>query len=227
MKPEELVPNVGSVADIDQVKRNPMLRARFALEHVLGSESTSSERDVITAAQLSLAFVNLAFKDYQQAFNISAGIIQHEEECNNIGSVSNKLYTRRQFATARMYAAESLLNLSKAQDAMQLLVGDEKDVAFDFLAFDISGVSSETAAVNEKAKRRLAKAKAMVRSSGCAVYTATGDFETAIQLANSAPAVEGAIESNLECSVARRALIYTLLREGQQSPALELLTSLR
>lgn len=225
---EELVTSIGSAADMEQVKRNPLLRARFALEHVLRSGSTDNDdRDVIAAAQLSLAYVSLAFKDYQQAFDISVEILKHDVEGNSSGSDSNHLYTRRQVATARMYAAESLLNLSKTEDSMKYIVGDGKDATLDRLASDIAGVTLETAAVNEKAKRRLAKAQAMVRSAGSVVYSSMGNIQAAKQLANSATAMEDAYESNRERSVARRALIYALLREGHQSSALNLLMSLR
>lgn len=227
VKTEEAVIHIGSAEDIEQVKRNPLIRARFVLEYIVSRRSTSRDHDAITAAQLSLAYVSLAFKDFNRALNLSAEILEHEYAGNNRGSDPSSLYTKCQFATARMYAAESLLNLSKAGESIKLFAGDAKDGALDQLASDLAGVTVGSAATNEKAKLRLAKMEAMVRSSGSVAYAVIGDIETAKQLANSAAALEDSYESNHERSAARRALIYALLREGQQSPALNLLTSLQ
>lgn len=221
---DELATDIGSAADIDQVKRNPLLRARSILEYIISMKSTCSDRDVIRAAQLSLAYVSLGCKDFSRALRISTEILEHEYTGDSHDSNPVSLYTKRQFATARMYAAESLLNLSKIEDSIKVLVGDGKDGTFDRLASDIAGVTVANATTDERAKRRLANAETMVRSAVSVAYSAIGDIETAKQLAKAATALENT--SDHERSAARRALIYALLREGQNSSALNLLKSL-
>lgn len=231
---EELVVDLGSTADLEQVKRSPLLRARAALEHVLSQNPESLEADTLTSARLSLAYVKLAFRDHRQALEIAqlvldAGKTPSTENNSAVPAeeVSRRLHHNRQMATARMYAAEASCALGEMVDSMKFLVGDGKEDAFDRLASDLSGVTLETAAGNGNGKRRLAKAQAMVRSSACAVTAAMGNSQAAKQLANSANAMEDAYDANRERSSARRALIYALLRDGHQSPALNLLLSLR
>jgi tetratricopeptide (TPR) repeat protein len=225
VKSEELVPSIGSAADIEQVKRNPLLRARSILEITIvwSQRKSTTDRDVLIAAQLSLVYVLLAFKDYSEALELTSKVLA--EENREPGPVS--LYRKRQFATARMYAGEALLNLSRAKDSVNLLAGNAKDKSFGPLAVDLAGVTTEQAATNEKAKVQLAKAEAMVRSSCSAAYAASGDMETAKQLANSAAALEDAHGVKHNQSDARNALIYALLREGQQFAALNVLTTFR
>jgi tetratricopeptide (TPR) repeat protein len=224
-KAEELVAGIGSATDIEQVKRNPLLRAKSILEITIvwSQRKTTTDREVLIAAQLSLAYVLLAFKNYNEALELTTKVLA--EENREAGPVS--LYRKRQFATARMYAAEALLNLSRAMDSIKFLAGNAKDESFSPLAVDLAGISAEQAATNEKAKLQLAKTEAMVRSSCSAAYAAFGDIETAKQLANSAAALEDARGVKHNQSNARNALIYALLQQGQQSAALNLLTSFR
>jgi hypothetical protein len=229
---EPFVAELGSAADLEQVKRTPLIRARAALEHVLRQDAATIEPDTLTSARLSLAYVKLAFRDYGQVLEITQHVLKQDgipekETTGATGDVARRLHHNRQMATARMYAAEASCALGEMVGSMKYLVGDGKEDAFDRLASDLSGVTLETAAGNGKGKRRLAKAQAMVRSSACAVTAAMGNTQAAKQLANSANAMEDAFDANRERSSARRALIYALLRDGHQSPALNLLLSLR
>lgn len=221
---EEIESVLASPEDIDQVKRNPLLRARASLAHALENEAALSS-DALVSARLSMSYVCLAFGEYSRALELSKIVLDNAEPSND-AEVTRRLH-KRQVATARMYAAEASCALGEMVDAMKFLVGDGKNDAFDRLASDLGGVTLETASTNDKGKRRLAKAQTMVRSSACAVTAAMGNPQAAKQLANSANAMEDAYSANRERSSARRALIYTLLREGHQSPALTLLLSLR
>ena len=124
--------------------------------------------------------------------------------------------------------AEACCALGQLVDSMKFLVGDGEDDAFDRLATELGGVTFEMASTNEKGKRRLAKAQAMVRSSACTLTEAIGNNpQAAKQLASSATVLEDAYSTSGERSSSRRALVYTLLREGQQASALALLMSMR
>ena len=67
MEREELVSTLASPADLDQVRRNPLLRARACLEHVLAMDNLSGE--TANAARLSLTYIMLAFGEYRQALD--------------------------------------------------------------------------------------------------------------------------------------------------------------
>lgn len=224
---ETLVLELGSRADLEQIRRSPLLRARAALQLVL--DQSDLDPDTLASARVSLAYIMLAFHNFEQALEISQLILNDETILTQVGKgdIARRLYYKRLVATARLYAAEASCALGDTVESMKYLVGDGKDDAFDRLASDLSGVTLETAAGNGKGKRRLAKAQATVRSCACAVSAAMGNAQAAKQLANSANAMEDAYASNRERSSARRALIYALLRDGHQSPALNLLLSLR
>lgn len=224
-KDEEIEPNLASQEDLEQVNRNPLVRARACLEHALQFQPSLSSSE-LASARLSLAFVCLSFGCYGRALELSKLVLDSIEPSKDADEITQRLY-HRQIATARMYAAEASCAIGELVDSMKYLVGDGKEDAFDRLATELAGVTLETASTNDKGKRRLAKAQAMVRSSACAVTAAMGNPQAAKQLANSANAMEDAYSTNRERSSARKALIYTLLREDQQSPALTLLLSLR
>jgi len=246
---EELVTTLGSPEDLEQVQRNPLLRARVALERAILQENKHGdplEADALVAARLSLAYVYLAFGEPRRALAmaqlvaevVEGQLLEDEDkakadaantDATNTGGGSGpalQRLRRRQAATARMYAAEASCALGELNPAMSYLVGDGRSDAFDRMASDLSGVTMETASTSTKGKRRLAKAQAMVRSSAGSVTAALGN-PAAKQLANSATAMEDAYLANRERSPARRALIYTLLREGNHSTALSMLMSLR
>jgi hypothetical protein len=219
------------------VQKNPLVRARSSLEHAL-EHTDELDWNALISVRLSLAYVYLAFQDYHLALNMAKSVIASTESvCMNIDHNHDKnihardttaasIQWKKQAATARMYAAEASCALGELTDAMKYIVGDGKDDAFDRLASDLGGVTMETASASVKGKHRLAKAQAAVRASACAVTAAMGN-PAAKQLGNSANAMEDVYSSDRERSSARRALIYTLLREGHQSSALNMLLSLR
>lgn len=222
---EPVVETLGSQEDLEQVKRNPLVRARATLQYALQYENDLGE-EATTAARLTLAYVHLAFRDYSDALSMAKLVLYNHALPTQVDDIRRRISARR-MATARMYAAEASCALGQTTEAMKFLVGDGQDDAFDRLASDLSGVTIETAAANGKGKRRLARAQTVVRSSASAVTAAMGNLTAAKQLAMQAQAMEDAFASNRERSSARRALIYTLLRGGHQGPALSLLRSLR
>jgi hypothetical protein len=222
---EELEPTLGSLEDMAQVKRNPLLRARASLEYSV-QKGDELVPDALVTARLSLAYVYLSFGEHRRALEMAKLVLDKAEDASASSTDVTHILHKRQIATARMYAAEASCKLGEMVDSMKYLVGDGKDDAFDRLASDLGGVTLETASTNGKGKRRLAKAQAMVRSSACAVTANMGN-PAAKQLANSANAMEDVYSEDRERSSARRALIYTLLREGHQSSALTMLLSLR
>jgi len=222
---EKPVASIASKEDIEQVKKNPMIRARCALEYIMEKEKELGD-DMILSVRLTLAYVYLAFREYEKALEqakLVSAAPEHAETKDDVSLLTRK----RQIATARMYAAEACCALGDTVNAMKFLVGDGQDDAFDRLASDLSGVTLETASSNGKGKRRLARGQTVVRSSASVVTAAMGNLTAAKQLAMSAQAMEDAYASDRQRSTARRALIYTLLRGGHHGPALSLLRSLR
>lgn len=220
---ETLVTEIASKEDIEQINRVPELRARFCLERVIEYNPDAS---VLVSARLSLAFTLLAFREYRKVLEVARQVIDAPDPQAEPHDLAFRVH-RRRIATARLYAAEASCALGEAAEARSLLVGDGKGDAIDRLASDLGGVTLETAAVNGKGKRRLARAQTMVRSCASAATAAMGNSTTAKQLAMQAQAMEDAYESNREKSSARRALVYCLLREGDHSAALSLLRSMR
>ena len=230
------------------MQRNPLLRARAALELALAQQEWL-EVDSLLTARLSLSYVCLAFGEPRRALTLAQLVEETVQQLQSPSphpdpatqhfatnattattttTVSPALQRlrRRQAATARLYAAEATCTLGDLHTAMKYLVGDGKNDAFERVASELSGVTLETAATHGKGKRRLAQAQAMVRSSVGSVTAAMGN-PAAKQFANSATAMEDAYLANRERSPARRALIYTLLREGNHATALSMLMSLR
>jgi hypothetical protein len=220
---ESPVATLASAEDLDQIKRCPELRARFCLERVI---SYGPDQSILSCAQLSLAFILLAFREYRKALGLASQVIVASTPSTDPDSVTSRVHKRR-VATARLYAAEASCALGEDMEAMKYLVGEGQGDAIDRLASDLGGVTLEMAAANGKGKRRLAKAQAMVRSSASVTTAAMGNSTAAKQLAMSAQAMEDAYESNREKSCARRALVYCLLREGNRSAALSMLQSMR
>jgi hypothetical protein len=221
---EELVPELATPEDLEQVKRNPLLRARASLAYAMKYPDELGP-DALVSARLTMAYVQLAFREYGKALAEAKFVLETTEPSDG-DDLSHRLHKRR-MATARMYAAEASCALGESVEAMKCLVGDGQDDAFDRLASDLSGVTIETAASNGKGKRRLARAQSMVRSSASAATAVMGNLTAAKQLAMSAQAMEDAYAANRERSSARRALIYCLLRGGNHGAALSILRSLR
>ena len=132
---------------------------------------------------------------------------------------------KRLMATARLYASEACSILGDPMSSMTFILGDRKENALDRLAIDLSGVTIEKANSSPKAKTQLAKAQCMVRCNASAAWAVVGNHPVSRQLAMSAQAMENSYSTTRDDSAARKALIYGMLREGNQGAAL--LTLLR
>jgi hypothetical protein len=225
---EETLEALGGMADLLQVKRNPLLRARSCLQHVLQAMEDSLDRDVIISARLSLCFVELAFGYYRKVRESVHTILQELQDIvvhDDKQSENIQRLHRRQIATATMYLSEANCALGDMGTALQHILGDGHDDTLNQLASHLSGVTMEQASKNESAQRRLAKAQAKVRSSAAVVAAAMGDSGMAKELAHSAKAIEDINSTSVDNSSARRALIYTSLRENNPSTTLSTLFS--
>jgi len=214
-----------NVDDIDAVKKKPLLRARTCLEtslHLVNEEG-SKDIDALSSTRLALSYILLELRDFVRALKMANLVIEGDKSSSSMAQKSRA--ELRKIATARMYASEASCALGQAQDGMRYLVGDGQDDAFDRLAMELGGVTMQVAASNMKGKARLARAQSMVRSSASAASAVLGNIGPAKQLAMSAQAMENASSSKGE-STARRALIYCMLREGNNGAALSLLKSL-
>lgn len=211
---EKLEPVVGSREDIAQVRRNPLLRASSVLSFVVNSDDMDT--DTLTSARLNYCYVCLCLRRYTKALDLAKTVLDSE-----IGDDESLLrFRRRNLATARMYAAEASCRLGEMRDSMSFLVGQGHDDAYEQLASHLSGVTFEMASTSESGKRRLAKAHEMVLSSASAVSAAVGNLTYAKQLARRADSMDSTR------SYAKRALIYSLLSEGNQLQACDMLLSL-
>lgn len=237
--PEEEEPSsdVDGSDDMEKVKKNPLIRAQACLEtsfHLLQQEKDSApDIHALTSTELALSYVSLELRDYSRALKMAKLVIDGDAPKAEPSSPNNKSETStenrgelRKIATARMYASEASCALGDAPAGMRFLVGDGQDDAFDRLASELGGVTMKTAATNIKGKTRLARAQSMVRSSASAASAVLGNIGPAKQLAMSAQAMEDAYSSSREGSTARRALVYCMLREGNNGAALSLLKSL-
>lgn len=222
--------NVDGV-DLDAVKKSPLLRARTCLETSLRllKESGGTDDAALASTGLSLSYVLLELRDFARALKMAEFVIE-DAKTKPVPPSKHDPKGRaelRKVATARMYAAEASCALGEAQAGMRCLVGDGKDDAFDRLASELGGVTMEIAAKSMQGKARLAKAQSMVRSSASAASAVLGNIGPAKQLAMSAQAMENASSSSSrDGSTARKALIYCMLREGNNGAALSLLKSL-
>lgn len=199
--------------------------------------STASEEEILPANNSKVESTVRIKKE-------NAEVNKKESEKSNNGAADSALLSvldsarMRRRATARMYAAEASCCLGDGLQAMQFLAGDGSDAdAFNRLAADLGGVTTEQAAASILGKRRLARAQSEVRSSAAAVTAQMGNLTAAKQLALSAQAMEDAAYNNGGAGVAafepssynghrssaRQALIYCLLRSGNNAAALSLL----
>ncbi len=220
----ELAPVLASSADLEQLRVNPLPRARWSFETALElmriNKQEEKDQLALVSAQVSLAYICLETKDVSSALEYSKAVLRHEMPEGVFDSARKALFQRQQ-ATARMYASEAACTLGDAITSMKYLVGDGKNDAFDRLASALGGVTIETAASRSgnQGKMRLAKAQAMVRCSASAASASMGNLTAAKQLAMSAQAM------SREGSYATRALVYCMLREGNRGAALTLLRS--
>jgi hypothetical protein len=226
------VPIFGCPEDLDEVRRKPIVRAHLALEIAMELAEDNNEQvyDVtIQAIRLSLAYVFLEIRDYRAALRCAErtlASLPHFQDDPDMDA-ARKAMLNRQEATARMYASEACAMLGKTSESMQYLAGDGQNDAVDRLASDLAGVTFEMAASDPKAKTRLAKAQTMVRCSASAASAALGNLSASKQLALSAQAMENSYSISREHSAARRAMLYTMLREGNHGAALSLIRSAR
>jgi tetratricopeptide (TPR) repeat protein len=215
---------LASPEDLAQVTRNPLIRARLTLKQIL--ESTDiSEREEIASALIMLAYVQLAFRNFDEVLDLSKKVLDSKPPPGN-DEVLWRAHDRRK-ASARMYAAEASCELGQVMDAIKYLAGDGKEDAFDRLASDLCGVTLKLAASDGKAKRRLARAQATVRASASCITADLGNLAVAKQLADSARSLEDPGASGQESLSARRALVYVLLKNGQHGQALSQLRTIR
>ena len=92
---EPLVTELASADDMNQVKRNPLLRACYSLECALAQSSElnvttptaetlqeqqpgieQEDKTTYLAACLSLAFVSLSFRDFRRALDLSKRVLE-------------------------------------------------------------------------------------------------------------------------------------------------------
>ena len=215
------------VSDLGAVERTPLPIARISLQKAMALFEGEITRDVggLTSTRLAMSYVCLEHRDFKRALDYATLVLDSSHEPTAGKITTNAM--NRQKATARMYASEASCALGDALGAMRYLVGDGKDDAFDRLASELGGVTIETAAASAQGKARLARAQAMVRCSASAASANLGNLSAAKQLAMSAQAMEDAFSASRENSVARRALVYCMLREGNCGAALSVLRSVR
>ncbi|KAG7371234.1 expressed tetratricopeptide repeat protein [Nitzschia inconspicua] len=229
---EVAIPTLGSPEDLEEVRTKPIVRARFALEVAIELYPEEDEQVydlTIQAVRLSLAYVYLEMKDYRGAFQYADRTLRSLPHFKNDPDMdaARKAMLSRQEATARMYASEASAMLGKSLESMKYLAGDGQNDAIDRLASDLAGVTFVMAANDPKAKARLAKAQTMVRCSASAASAAVGNLSASKQLALSAQAMENSYSISRDHSSARRAMLYSMLREGNHGAALSLLRSAR
>ena len=240
--PKGLRYGLGSEKDLEQVRRSPFTRAKWALDKAVklfqenqrnikaGSpmqdgDDENSDPMGMSNAVLSRAYVCLEQKNYKAALHNAEWVLKlaSTSDLEKMDSIRRSL-VKRQLATARMYASEAACVLGKKTKSLQHLVGDGKEDAFERLASDLAGVTMASASKNAEGKARLAKAQASVRCSASIASCDLGNLAAAKQLAMSARAMEDAFyhssSSRLggkdrEGSLARRALVYCNLREKQ------------
>jgi hypothetical protein len=236
----ENLPPVSSQADIYLVKKYPLARARSCLEVALGlmDETVPSRRDLVAqqSARCSLAYVCMEMKEYETAKDHCENLIlAGYDMINGDGPTDDKgekissepldeaqlTLVKRLMATARIYAAEASSILGDSFSAMTFILGDKKENAIDRLAMDLSGVTIEMANKSPRAKMQLAKSQSMVRCNASAAWATMGNHPVSRQLAMSA----NSYSTSRDDSAARSALLYGMLREGNQGVAL--LTLLR
>jgi len=99
---EDLVPTLASQEDLEQVRRNPLVRARACLEHVLKYHEEELEADALASARLALSFVHLAFRRYGSALREAKLVLDASGlSANAVDEVTLRSHNRR-VATARL-----------------------------------------------------------------------------------------------------------------------------
>jgi hypothetical protein len=216
---------LASSEDMAQVRRSPLVRARVCIEIALQSESKLNHTQLI-ASRLGLAFIYLSFGYHQRALDMCQLIFGMSSPLFGDDTITSRLY-RRQLATARLYASEAACALGQPGKSMlYLTVGSLDESDLDGLVRSLSGVSLD--ATSDKAKRQLERAQAIVRSLTVVLSSNSNDTysQSARQLVAKVRSEEEWHSMDIEKSSACLALVYSLLRAGEQSPALGLLMSM-
>jgi tetratricopeptide (TPR) repeat protein len=232
LESETSVEIFGTAEDMEEVQRKPLARARLALEIALMRMRVEEGPEIdlaVVSTRVSLSYVYLELRDYTASLSHAhkvLSIIKHFQNDPDM-DIARATMLKRQEATARMYACEASAMIGQAVESMKFIAGDGEKNAIDRLASDLAGVTLETAATDPKAKARLAKAQAMVRCSASAASACLGNLGASKQLALSAQAMENSYSISREKSSARKALLYSMLREGNHGAALSLLRSAR
>jgi hypothetical protein len=228
---EEPLEALGSMADMAQVKRNPLLRARSCLQHVL--HDNTCEWSVMISSRLSLCYVELAFANFRKVREMAVTIlhelndivVNEDTQSKNTQSKNKVRLYKRQIATVTMYLSEANCALGDVDTAMKQILGDGTDNALNQLASHLSGVTMEQASKNAAAQRRLTKAQVMARSSAAVISATFSKSGLAMELAQSAKTMEDMCSIGADSSVARRAVVYATLRENNAATTLSALLS--
>jgi hypothetical protein len=225
---EEPLAHFGSADDIEQVKRNPLLRARFCLQYVLGTVDHQVESEIVLSARLSLCYVELVFQNYRNA----QALVQHIIEEMPVIIANDKHQSKgiqrlhkRQLATAYMYSAEIGCALGEVNDAMTAIVRDGTEDTLARFASQLSGVTVATVAMSKSAKYRLSKAQTMVRSAAVVVKAVFKNTGIANEMTPSVRELEDVYSNNRDLVSYKRAMIYASLREKSSSSAVAMLLS--
>ncbi|KAL3916077.1 MAG: hypothetical protein SGILL_005344 [Bacillariaceae sp.] len=221
----------GTAEDLAEVQKRPLFRARLALE-MATSQLTSESSGIdflLVSGGVSLSYVYLEMGDFNAALLHAERVLSYTVQLRNDSDIDIAQATmlKRQEATVRMYACEASAMLGESTKSMKFIAGDGQKDAIDRLASDLAGVTLQTAATDARAKARLAKTSAMVRCSASAASACLGNTSAAKQLALSAQAMENSYSISREKSSARKALLYSMLGEGNHGAALSLLRSAR
>jgi len=209
---ETLVKDIGSRSDIEQVQRVPLLRAQGCLEYVLQLKAV--DKTSLASARVSLAYVKLCMRDNGGALNAARAVIESV-------SVTDSVHMKRLLSTARMYAAEAACEMGNFSDAKAFLLHTGGTESLDLIASDLN----DNTTANGASSNDLAEAQAAVRAFASVIAAAQGDPLGAKKFVSSTSTVDSPIESK-QASI-RRALMYSLMRDGHQSSALSLFLSLR
>ena len=143
------------------------------------------------------------------------------------GGLRERLHKQR-LACAQLYASEALSGLGNPVSVTQL-ISREQDSSFrNQLSVDLAGGILPNIDVNDVS--RLIKAQIMVQMNASLVAASMGDLSMAEQLAMSA--LQNSEQEHHrrtfkegQSTSARKALLFCMLREGNQEGALELLAS--
>jgi hypothetical protein len=236
---EDVESVLASPEDMEQVKRNPLLRARACIENALQYESKLNNIQLISS-RLGLCYIYLSFGYYQHALDMCQIIFKiPKPTTDDTTTITSRLY-RRQIATTRLYAAEASCALGQPKSALIFLSSDNdnENGTVNELALSLSGMSIESITINEKAKRQFDKAQMIVQSLTIALTSDDNNNSsnvlhgqqvttTAKQLANKVRLEDDWNTMDNDKSSACLALVYSMLRAGEQSSALALLMSMR